>query len=62
MSDINKVLVGENTPEQVAYKLMEKIFAAEGNSLRGLGREKILKTYIQCHHAMRAVYVELDDL
>ena len=47
---------GENTPEYVAYRLMEKIFNAENKSLDNLSREEILSTYKEC---IRTVRVDL---
>lgn len=61
MSEHTKVLVGENTREQIAYKLLDKVFVAEGKTLTSRNREDILRTYVQCYSAAGGVYVEYDD-
>lgn len=53
MSDKPTVHIGENSPEQVAYKLLELIASAEKRETYGHGdhpvtREWVLKTYEQC--------------
>ncbi|HXS50846.1 MAG TPA: hypothetical protein VN713_12085 [Sphingomicrobium sp.] len=46
------VHIGENSPEQVAYKLLNNIAQAEKKTLVGadanVTREWILRTYAQC--------------
>jgi hypothetical protein len=44
---------GENTPEYVAYRLMERIFDVEDKSSGNLDRQEILTTYVQCIEAVR---------
>lgn len=61
MSEQNKVLIGENTREQIAYKLLDRIFVAESKPLKGARREEILRTYIQCYNAAGGHYVDYDD-
>ncbi|WP_316158502.1 MULTISPECIES: hypothetical protein [unclassified Bradyrhizobium] len=52
MSDPAVVHIGENSPEEVAFKLLRVIGAAEGKALASptpqADREWILKTYAQC--------------
>lgn len=48
---------GENTPEHVASRLMDKIFIAENKSRDNLTREEILTTYLQCRLAVGGHYV-----
>lgn len=52
MADTTEVQIGENSPQQVAYKLMGAIASAEGKILHGQStnsdREWILRTYAQC--------------
>lgn len=51
---------GENTPEHVAYRLMERIADVEGMTLSRSGKDKpatrkwILDTYAECLDAVRA--------
>lgn len=57
MSDVKFPPQGE-TPEQVAYKLMELIASVEGREAYAHGkkpmtREYIIKAYSQCLHAVR---------
>jgi hypothetical protein len=53
------VHVGENSPEEVAFKLMREIAMAENKSLRGAvagdkpNRNWILDTYAQCLSVVR---------
>jgi hypothetical protein len=63
------VHIGENSPEQVAYKLLEEIAFAEGKSLRpGMTGQKadrayILSTYWECWRVVQGVGTEeLDDI
>lgn len=62
------VHIGENSPEQVAYKLLEEIAFAEGKSLRaGMTGQKadrayILSTYWECWRVVQGIGTEeLDD-
>ena len=49
--------IGENSPEQVAYKLMEKVASAENKhfigSNKNTDRAWILDTYAECFQAVR---------
>lgn len=57
MSDKAIVHVGENSPEQVAYKLMRDIAGTEGVGLHSQdpnsNREWIIRTYCQCLAAVQ---------
>lgn len=57
MADNTTVHIGENSPEQVAYKLMRLIASAEKINMEGLGinsnRQWIIRTYCQCLMATR---------
>lgn len=44
---------GENTPEYIAWRLMEKIFSAENKGRDNLNREEILSTYAECVKTVR---------
>lgn len=53
MADETTVHIGENSPEQVAYKLFRDICSVENKDLYSHGdnaadREYILRTYRQC--------------
>lgn len=52
MADQTTVHIGENSPEQVAFKLMQLIGSAENKPLHhatpAVSREWILTTYAQC--------------
>lgn len=50
-SDDNVVHIGENSPEQVAYKLMELVLGYEQHGR--LTREIILDTYAECLRTVR---------
>jgi hypothetical protein len=50
-SDNTVVHIGENSPEQVAYKLMHDVFAHENH--QKLTREIILDTYAECLRTVR---------
>jgi hypothetical protein len=61
MADNAIVHIGENSPEHVAYKLMERIAEAEGKNLhRSSGGQRkadkawILDTYAECIRTVRA--------
>lgn len=51
---------GDNTPEQIAFKLLERVAEAEGVSFARGGKDKpatrkwILDTYAECLDAVRA--------
>lgn len=66
MADQTTVHMGENSPEQVAYKLMNAIANAEKVHLTGVNinsnREWILKTYMQCLMAVRTPHYPDDVL
>lgn len=55
MSENTVVHIGENSPEQIAYKLMHDIARAEKINLVGSNvnsnREWIIKTFIMCRQA-----------
>jgi hypothetical protein len=62
MADLPIVHIGENSPEQVAYKLLIHVAAAEGHTLldgpsaKGAstpGRGWILDAYAECLKAVR---------
>lgn len=60
MSDTTVVHIGENSPEQVAYKLLQMIAAAEGKLLSATmagpataDRKWLLDTYAECLIAVR---------
>jgi hypothetical protein len=50
MADKPDVHIGENTPEYVAYRLMEKVLLVEGGRST---RESILNTYAECLIAVK---------
>ena len=59
MSDAPVVHIGENSPEQVAYRLMHHISLIENRDLSGGGntpadREWILRTFDQCRSVVNA--------
>lgn len=69
MADAPVVHIGEHSPEWVAFKLMERIAAAEKVSLfasppgtRPATREWIIRTYIQCIDATRGALSDGKDL
>jgi hypothetical protein len=59
MSDSKVVNAGENTPEEVAYKLFNEIAYVENIRVRNYGgketpsRKWILDTYAECLRAVR---------
>ena len=56
MADDAVVHIGENSPEQVAYKLMMDITNVEGRDFFGdnpADRAYILDTYVECTRAIR---------
>ena len=64
MADDTIVHIAENSPEQVAYKLLESIAFAEGKSLRAdmtgqkADRAYILTTYWECWRVVQGVRTE----
>lgn len=58
MADAPVVHIGENSPEQIAFKLMLQISAAEKKGLSGGGgisadRSWIIRTYCMCLSAVK---------
>ena len=57
MADTPIVHIGENSPEQVAYKLMSVLAGAENKSLHGTtigaDREWLIRTYCMCLTAVK---------
>ncbi len=58
------VHIGENSPEQVAYKLFENVARSEGRDLFAHGdnpadRQYILDTYAECITAVTAPHARL---
>ncbi len=53
MADDRVVQIADNSPEQVAFNLMEHIRAAERLRMDGIDRDWILDTYSQCLRAVR---------
>ncbi len=66
MTSTSVLHVGENSPEQVAYKLMRDIGQAEGFFLnqpsRKPSREWLIKTYCACLLAVRAPAYPTDSI
>ena len=64
MAEQTVVHIGENSPEQVAYKLMKDIANVEGKVLykdqNSADRQWILDTYAECLQAVRKPYGRLD--
>jgi len=61
MADSNSAVhIGENSPEQVAYKLMERIAHAEGKPLysgtASYDRNWVLTTYAECLRTVKDPY------
>ena len=58
MADNTVVHIGENSPEQVAFKLMEKVANAEDKhfigSQKNTDRAWILDTYAECLQVVKA--------
>jgi hypothetical protein len=55
-ADTPIVHIGENSPEQVAYKLLQIVASNEGKSLTGgatADRKWLLDTYAECLHTVR---------
>lgn len=63
MADQAVVHIGENSPEQVAFKLMLGIAEYEKKSVYGHGlfaiadKEWLLNTYSECLHAVHAPHL-----
>ena len=56
MTDQTIVRIGENSPEQVAFKLMEIIAIAEGKAIKTpskTDRKWLLDTYAECLRTVR---------
>lgn len=59
MADAPVVHIGENSPEEVAYRLMKTIASNEGKTINPMGnnisadRKWILDTYAECLDAVR---------
>lgn len=59
MADAPVVHIGENSPEQVAFRLLERVASVEGIYLHGskdgkvADRKWILDTYAECIYAVR---------
>ncbi len=60
MADAPVVHIGENSPEYVAYRLLESVARAEGKLLtamagdpRAADRDYILNTYAECLEAVK---------
>ena len=47
------VHIGENSPEQVSYKLMRDIMVAEGKDWSSVDRPYLLSLYVQCLNAVK---------
>jgi hypothetical protein len=69
MADDSIVHLAENSPEQVAYKLLEMIAFAEGKALRACAmgpkadRAYILSTYWECLKVVQGIGTEeLDNI
>ncbi len=54
MAESSVVHIGENSPEEVAYKLMKDIYAAEDKYNKGRSRDEILNLYAECLLAVRS--------
>jgi hypothetical protein len=63
MADQAVLHIGENSPEQVAYKLMLDVARIEKRALHGdassgytpADRKWLLQTFMECHYAVRNV-------
>ena len=67
MADNAVVHIGENSPENIAFKMMNLIAAVENREPYGHGdspmtREWILKTYAQCRKAVSGNVSDFDAL
>lgn len=66
MKDTSVLHIGENSPEQVAYKLMRDIGQAEGYFLVHASpkpsREWLIKTYCACLTAVRVPAYPKDSI
>jgi hypothetical protein len=57
MADSATVHIGENSAEQVAYKLFYDVMNAEKKSLSNVDRAYILKTYWECRRVVAGLKV-----
>ena len=68
MADAAPVVhVGENSPEEIAYKMMLLIGRVEGKSVlsdspQRMTREWIISTYVQCRVAVKTQWTAEDTL
>ena len=68
MAEGTVVHIGENSPEYVAYRLMEAIAMAEKKTLPGRGgsqdpdRAWLLRTYAQCVQVVKEPHMVEDHL
>lgn len=53
MADAPVVHIGENSPEMIAYRLLEHIANAEKKYLNNADRKWLLDTYAECLEAVR---------
>ena len=53
MADAPVVHIGENSPEEVAYKLLERVRKCEGKNIDNMDRVYVLNTYAECLHAVK---------
>ena len=53
MADEAIVHIGENSPEQVAYRLFETIATVESKTTNDMDRDYILSTYVDCIKAVK---------
>lgn len=66
MADAKIVNTGENTPEYVAYQLMQDVMRAEGKALYSgdkvekADRKYLLDTYAECIYAVMQPWKRLD--
>ncbi|ANY19734.1 hypothetical protein A6F68_01217 [Tsuneonella dongtanensis] len=66
MADQSAVHTGENSPEEVAFKLLQLIASVEqressGHGKNPMSREYIIRTYCQCLRAVHAPHT-VDDI
>ncbi len=68
MADQPIVHIGENSPEHVAYKLLQDVMHAENVTIHSGSRERrqidrkyLLDTYAECLLAVRAPYDRAPD-
>lgn len=51
MADAPVVHIGENSPQEVAFKLLRMVMAAENKGISDANREYILDGYAECLNA-----------